>query len=205
MLPYLVDRLLQRIRLRFRPAEDSLQVAALGEVLAGTTRIARAGSLRRFRNITAGADLLLLVPRCRPACARPAGACGCTTAPGIAASGGAARSGCRRRRPGRPPPARSAERGSVPGMPAAFRTNDAGHLEIDGCDVVSLAEEFGAPLWVISESTVRDNYRRLRDAFQRVYPATDVLVRHEGQPAAGHHRGRARRRARSSTPSRSAT
>ena len=43
----------QRIRLRFRPAENSLQVAALGEVLAGTTRIARTGSLRRFRNISA--------------------------------------------------------------------------------------------------------------------------------------------------------
>jgi hypothetical protein len=44
----------QRIRLRFRPVENSLQVAALGEVMAGSQRIARAGSLRRFRNITAG-------------------------------------------------------------------------------------------------------------------------------------------------------
>ncbi len=67
-------------------------------------------------------------------------------------------------------------------MPAAFRTNDAGHLEIDGRDVVSLAEEFGAPLWVISESTVRDNYRRLRDAFHRVYPATEVLYATKANP-----------------------
>ena len=44
----------QRIRLRFRPAENSLQVAVLGEVLAGDRRIARTGSVRRFRNITAG-------------------------------------------------------------------------------------------------------------------------------------------------------
>ncbi len=44
----------QRVRLRFRPADNSLQVAALGEVLAGTRRIARVGSLRRLRNITAG-------------------------------------------------------------------------------------------------------------------------------------------------------
>ena len=44
----------QRIRLRFRPVENSLQVAALGEVLAGSQRIARIGSLRRLRNITAG-------------------------------------------------------------------------------------------------------------------------------------------------------
>ena len=67
-------------------------------------------------------------------------------------------------------------------MPAAFRTTDAGHLEIDGCDVVALADEFGAPLWVISESTVRDNYRRLRDAFRRVYAATDVLYATKANP-----------------------
>jgi hypothetical protein len=44
----------QRIRLRFRPADASRQVAALVEVLAGDRRISRAGSVRRFRNITAG-------------------------------------------------------------------------------------------------------------------------------------------------------
>jgi hypothetical protein len=45
----------QRVRLRFQPTEGSLQVAALAEVLAGSQRIARAGSVRRYRNITAGA------------------------------------------------------------------------------------------------------------------------------------------------------
>jgi diaminopimelate decarboxylase len=67
-------------------------------------------------------------------------------------------------------------------MPDAFRTNEAGHLEIDGCDVVDLAERYGAPLWVISESTVRANYRRLRDAFRRVYEATDVLYATKANP-----------------------
>jgi diaminopimelate decarboxylase len=67
-------------------------------------------------------------------------------------------------------------------MPEAFRTNEAGHLEIDGCDVVDLAERFGAPLWVISESTVRANYRRLRDAFRRIYEATDVLYATKANP-----------------------
>src|SRR4051794_1584732 len=67
-------------------------------------------------------------------------------------------------------------------MPYAFRTNEAGHLEIDGCDVVDLAERYGAPLWVISESTVRANYRRLRDAFRRVYAATDVLYATKANP-----------------------
>jgi hypothetical protein len=45
----------QRIRLRFRPVENSLQVAAIGEVMAGTRRIALTGSARRLRNITSGA------------------------------------------------------------------------------------------------------------------------------------------------------
>ena len=67
-------------------------------------------------------------------------------------------------------------------MPAAFVTNAAGHLEIDGCDVVDLVAEHGAPLWVISEATVRANYRRLRDAFQRVYPATSVLYATKANP-----------------------
>jgi secreted trypsin-like serine protease len=44
----------QRIRLRFRPVENSLQVAALAEVMAGGRSIARVGSVRRLRNITAG-------------------------------------------------------------------------------------------------------------------------------------------------------
>jgi Trypsin len=44
----------QRVRLRFQPTENSLQVAALAEVLAGSRRIARAGSVRRFRNVTRG-------------------------------------------------------------------------------------------------------------------------------------------------------
>lgn len=67
-------------------------------------------------------------------------------------------------------------------MPAAFATNPAGHLEIDGCDVVDLVAEHGAPLWVISESTIRANYRRLRDAFQAEYPSTSVLYASKANP-----------------------
>ncbi len=67
-------------------------------------------------------------------------------------------------------------------MPDAFRTNDAGHLEVDGCDVVALAEEFGAPLWVISESTIRANYRRLTEAFRRVYAPTQVCYASKANP-----------------------
>ena len=67
-------------------------------------------------------------------------------------------------------------------MPAAFETTDSGHLEIDGCDVVDLVAEHGAPLWVISEATIRANYRRLRDAFRRVHADTTVLFATKANP-----------------------
>jgi len=67
-------------------------------------------------------------------------------------------------------------------VPAAFDTTADGHLEIDGCDVVDLMAEHGAPLWVISEATIRANYQRLRDAFRRIYPATTVLYATKANP-----------------------
>jgi hypothetical protein len=41
----------QRVRLRFRPAEASQQVAVLAEVRSGSARLASIGSVRQFRNI----------------------------------------------------------------------------------------------------------------------------------------------------------
>jgi diaminopimelate decarboxylase len=42
--------------------------------------------------------------------------------------------------------------------------NRDGELYFDGVSVANLAEVFGTPLYVISESRIRDNYRRLRNA-----------------------------------------
>ena len=56
-----------------------------------------------------------------------------------------------------------------------LETNRAGVLEIEGIPVTSLAEQFGTPLFVLSESTIRHNYRRIRDAFQNVYPKEIVI------------------------------
>lgn len=49
--------------------------------------------------------------------------------------------------------------------PITARHNSAGHLEIGGCDVVELAEEFGTPLFIYDEATVRDQCRRFMAAF----------------------------------------
>jgi len=43
--------------------------------------------------------------------------------------------------------------------------NAAGHLEIGGCDVVDLAHEFGTPLFIYDEQSLRDQCRAYHAAF----------------------------------------
>ena len=49
--------------------------------------------------------------------------------------------------------------------PHTTRHNAAGHLEIGGCDVVALAHEFGTPLFIYDEQTLRDQCRAYHTAF----------------------------------------
>jgi len=60
-------------------------------------------------------------------------------------------------------------------LPKHMSINDRGHLQVEGCDVVDLAEEFGTPLYVTSENQIRYNYRRLYEAFSSRYPRVDVF------------------------------
>jgi diaminopimelate decarboxylase len=50
--------------------------------------------------------------------------------------------------------------------PITASHNAAGHLEIDGCDVVELAQAFGTPLLVYEERSIRDQCRRYMAAFK---------------------------------------
>jgi diaminopimelate decarboxylase len=45
--------------------------------------------------------------------------------------------------------------------------NAAGHLEVDGCDVVDLVAEFGTPLVIYEEKSIRDQCRRYMEAFSQ--------------------------------------
>lgn len=54
------------------------------------------------------------------------------------------------------------------------RVNDAGHLEIGGCDAVALAERFGTPLYVVDEVAIRAACRAYRAAFESRYPHVTV-------------------------------
>jgi D-ornithine/D-lysine decarboxylase len=50
----------------------------------------------------------------------------------------------------------------------------AGHLTVDGLDVVELAEQHGTPLYVFSEKRIADNTRALRRAVESVHPRVKI-------------------------------
>src|SRR4051795_12578647 len=50
--------------------------------------------------------------------------------------------------------------------PPGSRLNERGRLEIGGCDVVELAEQFGTPAYVYAEDDIRARAREYMDAFR---------------------------------------
>ena len=53
--------------------------------------------------------------------------------------------------------------------------NAAGHLEIGGCDVVDLAREFGTPLFIYDEQTVREQCRAYHGAFRALIDDYEIV------------------------------
>ena len=47
--------------------------------------------------------------------------------------------------------------------------NHGGHLTLDNTDLVDLIDKMGSPLLVVSENKIRENYRRLDQAFRKHY------------------------------------
>ncbi len=60
-------------------------------------------------------------------------------------------------------------------LPLTAEVNEKGHLLIGGCDTVELAEEFGTPLYVFDESTLRTRCAEFREEFGRRYAGTAVV------------------------------
>ena len=50
-----------------------------------------------------------------------------------------------------------------------FDVNEKGHLTIGGCDTVGLAKEYGTPLYVMDEMTIRQACRLYQKSFQENY------------------------------------
>ena len=53
--------------------------------------------------------------------------------------------------------------------------NAAGHLEIGGCDVVDLAREFGTPLFIYDEQTLRDQCRAYHATFGKLTELYEIV------------------------------
>jgi len=60
-------------------------------------------------------------------------------------------------------------------FPLTAEVNNRGHLLIGGYDVVDLAKEFGTPLYLFDESTLRHKCRELKDEFCKYHPDTLVI------------------------------
>lgn len=59
-------------------------------------------------------------------------------------------------------------------LPDTAKINKHNHLEIGGVDSVDLAKEFGTPLYVMDEATIRNRCRQYIDSFRKYYPNTDI-------------------------------
>lgn len=59
-------------------------------------------------------------------------------------------------------------------LPLTSAVSAGGRLEIGGCDVHALIEEFGSPLYVYDEATVRAVCREFVESFSKEYPDSQV-------------------------------
>jgi diaminopimelate decarboxylase len=72
--------------------------------------------------------------------------------------------------------------------PLGTRINDAGHIEVGGCDLLDVAERFGTPAYVVAEDDLRARARAFVTAFEaaghtdfrvifasKTFPATAVM------------------------------
>ena len=60
-------------------------------------------------------------------------------------------------------------------FPQTVDVNAQSHLTLGGCDVVRLAEEFGTPLYIFDETTLRDTCRTFVTEFQARHARSTVI------------------------------
>ena len=58
--------------------------------------------------------------------------------------------------------------------PLTVKVNEAGNLEIGGCDMVKLVEKYGTPLYVIDETTLKTVCSDYKKAF-KMYPKVNMM------------------------------
>ncbi|MFC1872184.1 diaminopimelate decarboxylase [Chloroflexota bacterium] len=60
-------------------------------------------------------------------------------------------------------------------FPVTAGISSEGHLELGGCDAVNMAGQFGTPLYVFDETTIREQCRLYQGEFSSHYPEVTVL------------------------------
>ena len=61
-------------------------------------------------------------------------------------------------------------------LPLTAKVNRRDCLEIGGCDVTELVKQYGSPLYILDEFTLRTACRQYRDAFTRYYPGLSQVI-----------------------------
>ncbi len=61
-------------------------------------------------------------------------------------------------------------------LPLTANINDRDHLEIGGCDIETLVEQFGSPLYILDETTLRNACRQYRDGFKTYYKGESQVI-----------------------------
>jgi diaminopimelate decarboxylase len=67
--------------------------------------------------------------------------------------------------------------------PAHARVNEAGRLEVGGCDVIELAREYGTPAYVYAEQDLLDRAREYVEAFRSRTERFEVIYASKAFPA----------------------
>lgn len=61
-------------------------------------------------------------------------------------------------------------------LPLSARINSNDCLEIGGCDVTTLVRQFGSPLYILDEETLRTACRQYQEAIARYYPGLSQVL-----------------------------
>src|SRR3954463_1397877 len=73
-------------------------------------------------------------------------------------------------------------------FPIGSRLNEAGRLEVGGCDLVELAREFGTPAYVYAEDDIRARARAYVDAFRARTEHFEVVYASKAFPCTAAYR-----------------
>lgn len=61
-------------------------------------------------------------------------------------------------------------------LPLTALINDHDHLEVGGCDVVELLQQYGSPLYILDEVSLRTACQQYRDAFAKHYQGQSQVL-----------------------------